>query len=213
MNKPKAIIGLDISTTKTGYALYFETQQKFIAHLIIEGTAEKMSSLLMERLGDDICQARLRNFELIVVIEDYTATLTHNDRTNVGDKIVSIKNEVLTFLKSTNTKVATALPWSWRSVYQLHTKVEHPNPKWGKVAQSLGHDLLKRESIESVNQHLHGILANHSLNDDEAEAALIAYSFIVTGKQTQDVSYYNPLRLTAGHVLEAVADDLGVLLS
>lgn len=195
-------IGVDLSTTSTGYVIYNVADNKILFSTVLKPQAGldngDMISVVSKRLNMDVNRARQLNKRVTVVVEDYTDTMNHNDRSGVASTIVGMKDELLAILRVNNVDVATAVPWSWRRVYGLHTKVDHPDVKHGKVARILGHDILKAESLSYVNNELGFDL----LEDDIADALLIALSFVKTGNKLQNAQYYNPRRLTADDVIE-----------
>lgn len=209
------VVGLDLSTTETGYSLYSRSSKAFVEAGVLKSTTaqvnDRVSEMtlkvneLLKRLSDELkneCRG------LVVVIENYTDTLTCNDRSGIAKDIIKMCSEVESFIGTLNNVViAKALPWSWRKVFNLPTKVQcSESIRWDKVAKTLGHDILKNKSLDFVESKRDtdtmSNLVNITLDDNIAEAILIAMSFILTNKLVQDESYYNPLELIPQDVIQ-----------
>lgn len=209
MNK-YLVIALDISTTSTGYALW-ESQSGCIQamYTIKPMQGQTMYTAVTAVLNTDLMNAYRLGYATTVVVENYTSTLVNNDRSGVANHIIALKNSIVNYIITTRlARLAAALPWSWRKVYGLPTKVIGETPKWSRVAKVLGHDILKQNSVNHLNKMIsegHVRVPNNkigNINDDEAEAVLILESFLITKNYNQDSDYYNAHTITAADVMQ-----------
>lgn len=191
------VIGLDISTTKTGYAIIKDNE--VIHTAVIKSTdANNMASLIIQTLNKALYNINQPQQQLTVVIESYTETIYKNDRAGIAGDIVHIKQTVTHHLQSQHITVATVLPWSWRRHYHLPTRVRAENTASAyssRLARSCGHNILKDLSIQYVRDHYQelGMTADQLTGEtnDEAEAILIAQSYNHTRILNNTASYIN----------------------
>ena len=97
------------------------------------------------------------------------------------------------------------MPWSWRKVFELPTNVKAYGQlvKYQMVARTIGHDILKRQSVDLVrnNQKQFGLIRDIT-SDDEAEAVLLVHAFLSLGirevhnSMLEDSTYYKTHQLT-----------------
>lgn len=189
-------IGLDISTTQTGYTVIKDGRVIYTA--VIKPTDKnKMAGAIIAKLNVAIGNISSPSI-LTVVIESYTNTMTQNDRAGVSGLISQIYQTVTHHLRSRGVAIATVLPWSWRSEYELPTKVLPKNTASAyssRLARSCGHNILKDLSIQYVRDHYQelGMTADQLTGEtnDEAEAILIAQSYNHTRILNNTASYIN----------------------
>ena len=146
--------------------------------------------------------------------------MRYNDRTNSFDRIrKNIKTLEWLVDEILNLKFAKAVTFSWRKVFDLPTLVMldvehlHPNvqPKWKRVAKILGHDILKKHSVDFVKTNYpqeFSIFENTNSKkvDDLVEAFLIAKSFEQTNRFYNDDAFYNVLNVDVHMLFKQLAD-------
>lgn len=197
------LIGLDVSTTSTGVAIWKNGQ-------ICDTFTIQTKQLLMKSETVKAITEKINiNEKITIITEHFTSTINHNDRTNSAKQIIQIIDDVTAELKSAfNADVIKFTPWAWRRVFNLHTAFEARKPSsledyaknfankenFDKIARSIGHDLLKRESVEYVKNNKQSLNLKATIdNDDEAEAVLLINAYIKTNtkKEINDEKFYN----------------------
>ena len=142
----------------------------------------------------------------MVVVEWYSETLTHNDRTNTAEELKRLASTITQELHyKKGVPVVGFMPWSWRKVFELPTNVKADGQlvKYQMVARTIGHDILKRQSVDLVrnNQKQFGLIRD-IISDDEAEAVLLVHAFLSLGisevhtSMLEDSNYYKTHQLT-----------------
>ena len=195
------IISLDISKKSTGLATYYNG----VVHTETI-TGYDMAAVVVERVGAYIDRVPVNEQKPVIVVEWYSDTLTHNDRTNTAEEL---KRLALTIIQELRDKkgvpVFGFMPWSWRKVFGLPTNVRADGQlvKYQMVARTIGHDILKRQSVDLVrnNQKQFGLIRDIT-SDDEAEAVLLVHAFLSLGlrevrtSMLDDSTYYKTHQLT-----------------
>lgn len=195
------IISLDISKKSTGLATYYNG----VVHTETI-TGYNMAAVVVERVGSYIDRVPVNEQKPVIVVEWYSETLTHNDRTNTADdlkRLVTTITQELYYKKG--VPVVGFMPWSWRKVFELPTMVKADGQlvKYQMVAKTIGHDILKRQSVDLVrnNQKQFGLIRDIT-SDDEAEAVLLVHAFISLGirevntPMLEESTYYKVHQLT-----------------
>lgn len=195
------IISLDISKKSTGLATYYNG----VVHTETI-TGYDMAAVVVERVGSYIDRVPVNEQKPVIVVEWYSETLTHNDRTNTADdlkRLVTTITQELYYKKG--VPVVGFMPWSWRKVFELPTMVKADGQlvKYQMVAKTIGHDILKRQSVDLVrnNQKQFGLIRDIT-SDDEAEAVLLVHAFLSLGirevhtSMLEDSTYYKTHQLT-----------------
>ena len=195
------IISLDISKKSTGLATYYNG----VVHTETL-TGYDMAAVVIERVGSYIDRVPTTEQKPVVVVEWYSETLTRNDRTNTAEelkRLVSTISQELQYKKG--VPVVRFMPWSWRKVFELPTNVKADGQlvKYQMVARTIGHDILKRQSVDLVrnNQKQFGLIRDIT-SDDEAEAVLLVHAFLSLGirevhnSMLEDSTYYKTHQLT-----------------
>lgn len=169
------------------------------------------------------CEQILRKYQdknPTVVCEWFTKTMRYNDRANSFGRIrKNIKTLEWLVDEILNLKFAKAVTFSWRKVFNLPTLVEldvehlHPNvqQKWRRVAKILGHDILKKHSVDFVKNNYEqefSVFENTNLEkvDDLVEAFLIAKSFEQTNRFYNDDAFYNVLNVDVHMLFNQLTD-------
>lgn len=195
------IISLDISKKSTGLATYYNG----VVHTETL-TGYDMAGVVIERVGSYIDRVPANEQTPVIVVEWYSETLKQNDRTNTAEEL---KRLVLTIIQDLRSKkgvpVVGFMPWSWRKVFKLPTNVKADDQlvKYQMVARTIGHDILKRQSVDLVrnNQKQFGLIHDIT-SDDEAEAVLLVHAFLSLGisevhtTMLEDSNYYKTHQLT-----------------
>lgn len=93
-------------------------------------------------------------------VEVFTESIRENDRTNSASRIKAITDEVVKRIKVNNEKAVYPIPvgpvpltpYQWRSIHHLPTRVDtkSTNFKTQTFARLLGHDILKRHSVNKA---------------------------------------------------------------
>lgn len=171
-------IGIDISTTSAtlfAMARVIDTDKPFWCfrgqHGVIGGTT--LTTPTVDDVMDSIDEIVSRLFKtgvsrVTIGVEVFTESISENDRTHSAKKIKAITDEVVRRIKATNEKMEHPLPvgpaypvpvtvlpltpYQWRSVFELPTRVdtESTNFKTQAFARLLGHDILKRFSVNKT---------------------------------------------------------------
>lgn len=200
------IIGLDPATTHVG--------------VVVLKNGDVLESAVCDY---PTCEQILRKYQdknPTVVCEWFTKTMRYNDRTNSFGRIrKNIKTLEWLVTDILNLKFAKAVTFSWRKVFNLPTLVEldvehlHPNvqQKWQKVVKILGHDILKKHSVDFVKttypQEFRVFENKNSEKvDDLVEAFLIAKSFEQTNRFYNDDTFYNVLNVDVHLLFNQLAD-------
>lgn len=195
------IISLDISKKSTGLATYYNgaVHTETI-------TGYDMAGVVIERVGSYIDRVPVNEQKPVIVVEWYSDTLTHNDRTNTAEELKRLASTIIQELHyKKGVPVVGFMPWSWRKVFELPTNVKADGQlvKYQMVARTIGHDILKRQSVDLVrnNQKQFGLIHDIT-SDDEAEAVLLVHAFLSLGisevhtSMLEDSTYYKTHQLT-----------------
>lgn len=195
------IISLDISKKSTGLATYYNG----LVHTETL-TGYDMAAVVIERVGSYIDRVPVNEQKPVIVVEWYSKTLTHNDRTNTAEELKRLVTTITQELyHRKGVPVVGFMPWSWRKVFELPTNVKAYGQlvKYQMVARTIGHDILKRQSVDLVrnNQKQFGLI-HYITSDDEAEAVLLVHAFLSLGirevhtSMLEDSTYYKTHQLT-----------------
>lgn len=206
-------IGLDISLHQTGYAVLNDSRVVYTEALKGDGDSNKMFDNIINKIRRAVLNVGKDN--MVVVIEDYTKTLTSNDRTiGTAGKMKTLKDTVVNELMSHNVHVAKYVTWSWRRHYGLPTRVLSINSdpwsiKWSRI---VGHNALKQSAVNmlAANAFRVGMTGDEvrGITDDEVEAILIANSYFLSGGLMNDsTKYFKDLKLSTDDI-KAVANTL-----
>lgn len=201
-------IGLDISLHQTGYAVLNDGRVIYTEALKGDGNSNKMFENIINKIRRAVSNVGKDN--MVVVIEDYTKTLTSNDRTiGTADKMKNLKDTVVNELMAHNVHVAKYVTWSWRRHYGLPTRVSSINSdpwsiKWSRI---VGHNALKQSAVNmlAANAFRVGMTSDkvHGITDDEVEAILIANSYFLSGGLMNDsTKYFKDLKLSTDDIKE-----------
>lgn len=207
------VIGLDVSLHQTGYAVLKDGKVLYTAALKGDGDGDKMLASIIDKIKRAV--ANVGKDELVVAIEDYTKTLTSNDRTiGTAGKMAILKDTVVGQLMAHNVSVAKYVTWSWRRHYGLPTRVSSIDSdpwaiKWSRI---VGHNALKQSAVDMLvtNASRVGMTSERvsSITDDEVEAVLIANAYFLSGGlMTDSTKYFKDLKLSANDI-KAIADTL-----
>lgn len=200
------VIGLDPATTHIG--------------VVVLKNGDVHESSVCDYLT---CEQILRKYQdknPTVVCEWFTKTMRYNDRTNSFGRIrKNIKTLEWLVTDILNLKFAKAVTFSWRKVFNLPTLVEldvehlQPTvqPKWNRVAKILGHDILKKHSVDFAKNNYPDEFSvfektNSEKVDDLVEAFLIAKSFEQTNRFYNDDAFYNVLNVDVHMLFKQLAD-------
>ena len=195
------IISLDISKKSTGLATYYNG----VVHTETL-TGYDMAAVVIERVGAYIDMVPTTEQKPVVVVEWYSETLTTNDRTNTANELKKLAETITQELyHKKGVGIVGFMPWSWRKVFNLPTlvKADGQSVKYQMVARTIGHDILKRQSVDLVrnNQKQFGLIHDIT-SDDEAEAVLLIHAFISLGirevntPRLEDSNHYKIHQLT-----------------
>ena len=195
------IISLDISKKSTGLATYYNG----VVHTETL-TGYDMAGVVIERVGAYIDRVPANEQKPVIVVEWYSETLTHNDRTNTANELKKLAETITQELYyKKGVGIVGFMPWSWRKVFNLPTlvKADGQSVKYQMVARTIGHDILKRQSVDLVrnNQKQFGLIHDIT-SDDEAEAVLLIHAFISLGirevntPRLEDSKHYKIHQLT-----------------
>ena len=195
------IISLDISKKSTGLATYYNG----VVHTETL-TGYDMAAVVIERVGAYIDRVPANEKKPVVVVEWYSDSLTTNDRTNTANELKKLAETITQELYHKNgVGIVGFMPWSWRKVFNLPTLVKADGQlvKYQMVARTIGHDILKRQSVDLVrnNQKQFGLIHDIT-SDDEAEAVLLIHAFISLGirevntPRLEDSNHYKIHQLT-----------------
>ena len=195
------IISLDISKKSTGLATYYNG----LVHTETL-TGYDMAGVVVERVGSYIDMVPANEQKPVIVVEWYSDTLTHNDRTNTAEELKRLASTIIQELHyKKGVPVVGFMPWSWRKVFNLPTlvKADGQSVKYQMVAKIIGHDILKKQSVDLVqnNKKQFGLIRDIT-SDDEAEAVLLIHAFISLGirevntPRLEDSKHYKIHQLT-----------------
>ena len=195
------IISLDISKKSTGLATYYNG----VVHTETI-TGQNMADLVIDRVGMYVDAVPEHEKKPVVVVELYSDSLTTNDRTNTANELKKLAETITQELYHKNgVGIVGFMPWSWRKVFNLPTLVKADGQlvKYQMVARTIGHDILKRQSVDLVrnNQKQFGLIHDIT-SDDEAEAVLLIHAFISLGirevntPRLEDSNHYKIHQLT-----------------
>ncbi len=195
------IISLDISKKSTGLATYYNG----VVHTETL-TGYDMAGVVIERVGAYIDRVPANEKKPVVVVEWYSDSLTTNDRTNTANELKKLAETITQELyHKKGVGIVGFMPWSWRKVFNLPTLVKADGQlvKYQMVARTIGHDILKRQSVDLVrnNQKQFGLIHDIT-SDDEAEAVLLIHAFISLGirevntPRLEDSKHYKIHQLT-----------------
>ena len=206
-------IGLDISLHQTGYAVLNGGRVVYAEALKGDGDSNKMFNNIINKIRRAVSNVGKDN--MVVVIEDYTKTLTSNDRTiGTAGKMKNLKDMVANELMTHNVHVAKYVTWSWRRHYGLPTRVSSiDNTPWSiKWSRIVGHNALKQSAVDmlAANAFRVGMTSDkvRGITDDEVEAILIANSYFLSGGLMNDsTKYFKDLKLSTDDI-KAVANTL-----
>lgn len=206
-------IGLDISLHQTGYAVLNGGRVVYTEALKGDGDSNKMFDNIINKIRRAVSNVGKDN--MVVVIEDYTKTLTSNDRTiGTAGKMKTLKDTVVNELMTHNVHVAKYVTWSWRRHYGLPTRVSSiDNTPWSiKWSRIVGHNALKQSAVNMLadNAFRVGMTSDEvrDITDDEVEAILIANSYFLSGGLMNDsTKYFKDLKLSTDDI-KVVANTL-----
>ena len=195
------IISLDISKKSTGLATYYNG----VVHTETI-TGQNMADLVIDRVGSYIDAVPEHEQKPVIVVEWYSDSLTTNDRTNTANELKKLAETITQELyHKKGVGIVGFMPWSWRKVFNLPTlvKADGQSVKYQMVARTIGHDILKRQSVDLVrnNQKQFGLIHDIT-SDDEAEAVLLIHAFISLGirevntPRLEDSKHYKIHQLT-----------------
>ena len=195
------IISLDISKKSTGLATYYNG----LVHTETI-TGQNMADLVIDRVGAYVDAVPEHEKKPVVVVEWYSDSLTTNDRTNTANELKKLAETITQELyHKKGVGIVGFMPWSWRKVFNLPTlvKADGQSVKYQMVARTIGHDILKRQSVDLVrnNQKQFGLIHDIT-SDDEAEAVLLIHAFISLGirevntPRIEDSKHYKIHQLT-----------------
>ena len=195
------IISLDISKKSTGLATYYNG----VVHTETI-TGQNMADLVIDRVGAYVDAVPEHEKKPVVVVEWYSDSLTTNDRTNTANELKKLAETITQELyHKKGVGIVGFMPWSWRKVFNLPTlvKADGQSVKYQMVARTIGHDILKRQSVDLVrnNQKQFGLIHDIT-SDDEAEAVLLIHAFISLGirevntPRLEDSKHYKIHQLT-----------------
>lgn len=195
------IISLDISKNSTGLATYYNG----VVHTETL-TGYDMAAVVIERVGSYIDRVPTTEQKPVIVVEWYSDSLTTNDRTNTANELKKLAETITQELyHKKGVGIVGFMPWSWRKVFNLPTlvKADGQSVKYQMVARTIGHDILKRQSVDLVrnNQKQFGLIHDIT-SDDEAEAVLLIHAFISLGirevntPRLEDSKHYKTHQLT-----------------
>ena len=195
------IISLDISKKSTGLATYYNG----VVHTETL-TGYDMAGVVIERVGAYVDAVPEHEKKPVVVVEWYSDSLTKNDRTNTANELKKLAETITQELyHKKGVGIVGFMPWSWRKVFNLPTlvKADGQSVKYQMVARTIGHDILKRQSVDLVrnNQKQFGLIHDIT-SDDEAEAVLLIHAFISLGirevntPRLEDSNHYKIHQLT-----------------
>ena len=195
------IISLDISKKSTGLATYYNG----VVHTETI-TGQNMADLVIDRVGAYVDAVPEHEKKPVVVVEWYSDSLTTNDRTNTANELKKLAETITQELyHKKGVGIVGFMPWSWRKVFNLPTlvKADGQSVKYQMVARTIGHDILKRQSVDLVrnNQKQFGLIHDIT-SDDEAEAVLLIHAFISLGirevntPRLEDSNHYKIHQLT-----------------
>ena len=195
------IISLDISKKSTGLATYYNG----VVHTETI-TGQNMADLVIDRVGAYVDAVPEHEQKPVIVVEWYSDSLTTNDRTNTANELKKLAETITQELyHKKGVGIVGFMPWSWRKVFNLPTlvKADGQSVKYQMVARTIGHDILKRQSVDLVrnNQKQFGLIHDIT-SDDEAEAVLLIHAFISLGirevntPRLEDSKHYKIHQLT-----------------
>ena len=195
------IISLDISKKSTGLAAYSNGVVRTETL-----TGFDMAAVVVERVGSYLDCVPADEQKPVIVVEWYSETLKHNDRTNTAEELKSLVSTIIQELRyKKGVPVVGFMPWSWRKVFELPTNVKADGQlvKYQIVARTIGHDILKRQSVDLVrnNKKQFGLIQDIT-SDDEAEAVLLVHAFLSLGisevhtSMLEDSNYFKTHQLT-----------------
>lgn len=195
------IISLDISKKSTGLATYYNG----VVHTETL-TGYDMAGVVIERVVAYIDRVPANEKKPVVVVECYSDSLTTNDRTNTANELKKLAETITQELyHKKGVGIVGFMPWSWRKVFNLPTlvKADGQSVKYQMVARTIGHDILKRQSVDLVrnNQKQFGLIHDIT-SDDEAEAVLLIHAFLSLGirevntPRLEDSKHYKIHQLT-----------------
>ena len=202
--KKKKLIALDISLSKTGTAYCFNDNIEL-------DVLKNNNGLDLYKMYNNIrAYIDFNTFgvdcdDVIFIIEGFTQSIINNDRTGSAKDLLTLVNKVEEYIKKSGFEVVKIMPWVWRSVFNLPTKVEAYCDDFKYIARSEGHDLLKGMSVELVrllvkhfennkNKKLPTVTGYNVLENDEdkCEALLILLAFkTLGGVVDNDETYVN----------------------
>ena len=195
------IISLDISKKSTGLATYYNG----VVHTETI-TGQNMADLVIDRVGMYVDAVPEHEQKPVIVVEWYSDSLTTNDRTNTANELKKLAETITQELyHKKGVGIVGFMPWSWRKVFNLPTlvKADGQSVKYQMVARTIGHDILKRQSVDLVrNNKKHFGLIHDITSDDEAEAVLLVHAFLSLGisevktSMLDDSTYYKTHQLT-----------------
>ena len=195
------IISLDISKKSTGLAAYYNGVVRTETL-----TGFDMAAVVVERVGSYLDSVPADEQKPVIVVEWYSETLKHNDRTNTAEELKRLVSTIIQELRyKKGVQVVGFMPWSWRKVFELPTNVKADGQlvKYQIVARTIGHDILKRQSVDLVrnNKKQFGLIQDIT-SDDEAEAVLLVHAFLSLGisevhtSMLEDSNYFKTHQLT-----------------
>ncbi len=201
------VIGIDPSTTSTGYAVYDGEVDAIIStatitqpqDVPISKRYDRMRAEVWKRMAEDIHKADEMGKKIIWVVESYPGTLGFIDRTNSAWYIQQLSDTLLTLARLQDDYVIPTRTWSWRHLHGLPTSCDATTPdmligipevadeddhhmEYLATAHKRGHDLLKSLSVAKL-EHLRRnnpdrFLGVTDTSDDVAEAVLMALAVV-----------------------------------
>lgn len=199
------VIGIDPSTTSTGYAVYDGEVDAIIStatitqpqDVTISTRYDRMRAEVWNRMSEDIHKADEAGKKIIWVIESYAGSLGHIDRTNSAEYIQTLSDSLLTLARLQDDYVIPVRSWSWRNLHGLPTSCDATAPdmlfgipevdddhhmEYLHTAHKRGHDILKALSVAKLD-HLRRRNPDRYLcvtdeGDDVAEAVLMCIAVV-----------------------------------
>ena len=199
------VIGIDPSTTSTGYAVYDGEVDAIIStatitqpqDVTISQRYDRMRAEVWNRMSEDIHKAKDAGKKIIWVIESYAGSLGHIDRTNSAEYIQQLSDSLLTLARLQDDYVIPVRSWSWRHLHGLPTSCDATAPdmlfgipevdddhrmEYLNTAHKRGHDILKALSVAKL-EHLRRrnpdrVLGVTDEGDDVAEAVLMCLAVV-----------------------------------
>ena len=153
------IVGIDMSSQRTGIALFEDNQ--YVEHVLIDLHKIKDTNERIRKMMKDIKQQLNRYKPDVIVMEE--CLMTNNIKTV---KVLSyIAGTIISWADENNTIFKFQLPTAWRKKVGIMQN------------QHIKREQLKQEAIEMVKEKF-GL----DVTDDEAESILLAYSLAYNEK-------------------------------